>query len=579
MWCSFTKACLWSLLYCSVHSATVYYNLTVGTINAAPDSYTRKVITANGEFPPPVIKANKGDKLVVRVENKLDYGFSLHLHGLFFPGTPWLDGFPGVTQCPIPPGNSMTYEVDLKDQAGTSWYHSHYNSEYVDGFAAPLIIHDPDDPHKQLYDEEYVVFMQDWYHGTTKILTKELLKAGGAGEEPIPDSGLINGRGRCGVPSNKCDANNKLSDFKFTPGKRYRLRLINGSAFTAFQFSIDGHKLTVIEADLTPVQPYEVDRININVAMRYSVIVKADQPADIYWMKAIMSKACYPEGSGPNLNPYVLATVTYDGAANKKLPPSPSPKKSAETPEGCLDLDPSKLKPVKSLEAFLPKTSNDSMVLTKDATFPLVVSFGPDSKGITRGMFNQKTLNLKPGDPFNLKPKDKRYLTDSNVLELPSSDVIQFFIVNTDAGEHPFHLHGHDFQIIHYNTEANEWKEGEKELEAQVQEKLKFAMDNQIKDNPLRRDTFSVPPGGFVLIRFVKNNPGFWAFHCHIDWHLVQGLGLIFNELPEKQPAIPAYINDTCKAYSLTGAAGRDGLNGPVLIITSVVAILMLLLS
>jgi len=54
----------------------------------------------------------------------------------------WMDGVPGVTQCPIPPGGSFTYTFTA-DLYGTSWYHSHYSAQYAGGLVGPMVIHGP----------------------------------------------------------------------------------------------------------------------------------------------------------------------------------------------------------------------------------------------------------------------------------------------------------------------------------------------------------------------------------------------------------------------------------------------------
>jgi len=54
----------------------------------------------------------------------------------------WMDGVPGVTQCPIPPGGSFTYTFTA-DLYGSSWYHSHYSAQYAGGLVGPMIIHGP----------------------------------------------------------------------------------------------------------------------------------------------------------------------------------------------------------------------------------------------------------------------------------------------------------------------------------------------------------------------------------------------------------------------------------------------------
>lgn len=43
-------------------------------------------------------------------------------------------------------------------------------------------------------------------------------------------------------------------------------------------------------------------------------------------------------------------------------------------------------------------------------------------------------------------------------------------------------------------------------------------------DNPPRRDTVTVPHGGFVALAFRPNNPGAWLLHCHIASHASSGL-------------------------------------------------------
>ncbi|KAJ5729649.1 Multicopper oxidase type 2 [Penicillium malachiteum] len=68
---------------------------------------------------------------------------------------------------------------------------------------------------------------------------------------------------------------------------------------------------------------------------------------------------------------------------------------------------------------------------------------------------------------------------------------------------------------------------------------------------PARRDNFILPPGGFYVIRFKADNPGVWIFHCHIDWHLMQGLAMTFVEDPfaiQDTTTIPEDHIEVCKA-------------------------------
>lgn len=93
------------------------------------------------------------------------------------------DGVSGTTQCPIPPKKTFTYKVDTAEQSGTTWYHAHTRTQYIDGFSGPLIVHDKNDPHLNSYDEEMIVFLQDWYHEDSVKLNEYYLRAGGNGDE------------------------------------------------------------------------------------------------------------------------------------------------------------------------------------------------------------------------------------------------------------------------------------------------------------------------------------------------------------------------------------------------------------
>ena len=95
---------------------------------------------------------------------------------------------------------------------------------------------------------------------------------------------------------------------------------------------------------------------------------------------------------------------------------------------------------------------------------------------------------------------------------IPFNKTIQILINNTDGGEHPFHLHGHNFWVI----ATSEFPEAE----------TLFA------DNYVKRDVVSVPAEGWAIIRFVSDNPGVWGFHCHIDWHVAAGLVASVIEAP-----------------------------------------------
>jgi iron transport multicopper oxidase len=115
------SAIAWIMVKCA--AKTVTYDFNVTWVFANPDGLAdRKVIGVNNTWPLPVIEVDKGDRLVVNMYNGLgDRDASIHFHGMFQNGTNEMDGPSYVTQCPVPPGSSFTYNFTV-EQNGTYWY-------------------------------------------------------------------------------------------------------------------------------------------------------------------------------------------------------------------------------------------------------------------------------------------------------------------------------------------------------------------------------------------------------------------------------------------------------------------------
>lgn len=166
--------CVFLSTYVSAELRT--YDFNVSWINRNPDGLQeRRVIGINGQWPLPYITADVNDTVVVNLYNGLgDESTSLHFHGLFQNGTTHMDGPGQVSQCPVPPGSSFTYKFTIQ-QPGTYWYHSHVDGQYPDGLRAPLIIHDPQNPFADQYDEELVLSLSDWYHDEMPEMLKRFM--------------------------------------------------------------------------------------------------------------------------------------------------------------------------------------------------------------------------------------------------------------------------------------------------------------------------------------------------------------------------------------------------------------------
>ena len=119
--------------------------------------------------------------------------------------------------------------------------------------------------------------------------------------------------------------------------------------------------------------------------------------------------------------------------------------------------------------------------------------------------------------------------------------LVEIRINNYDAGNHPFHLHGHDFFIVAMGR-GGKSKYDPEDIDT-------ITWNNT--DNPTRRDVVTALSEGFVVIRFFTDNVGAWIFHCHVEWHLEAGLAAVLMVGPDKMNNTihpPQVIRDHCRA-------------------------------
>ncbi|MGH9315787.1 MAG: multicopper oxidase family protein [Thermoanaerobaculia bacterium] len=112
----------------------------------------------NGSMPGPTIEVNQGDRVRFVVENRLPEVFSMHWHGFEVPIE--MDGVPGISQDPIPPGGKFVYEFTLH-QHGTFFYHSHMAMQEMMGMIGLFIMH-PREPYRPRVDRDFGLIVQEW---------------------------------------------------------------------------------------------------------------------------------------------------------------------------------------------------------------------------------------------------------------------------------------------------------------------------------------------------------------------------------------------------------------------------------
>ncbi|AMG75156.1 Copper resistance protein A [Sphingopyxis granuli] len=539
--------------------------MTVADSSFATGSRHGPAVTVNGTLPGPLLRLREGQNLVVDLENDSSMGTSIHWHGLLVPFL--MDGVPGVTMAAVEPGDRFRYEFPIR-QAGTYWWHAHTLQEPM-GHYGPIII-DPanGDPHQ--VDRDYVVMLSDWSPMDPHVLMKKL-KVGEApfnfqkttATDDYPLSGAERrmwARMRM-MPTDISDVSAPLYsyllnghgpedglEFVFNPGERVRLRFINGAAMTFFNVRIPGLPMTVIAADGQDVRPVEVDEFQIGNAETYDVIVEPTG-ADAF---AIVAEAMDRSGMG-------VAMLARRPGAQASVPLLRDPplltmadmgmnhgSSTGNLGHGGMDhgamagMDHGS----SAADSGAMDSSMDmgSMSMRDTSLLPPSVKVGPGvdmvsmnpvdrmgDPGIGLADVGHRVLNYRQLVSANMNPDMRRptrlkeiHLTgnmerymwsfDGQKFSAVTDDPIRFAfnervrvkLVNDTMMAHPIHLHGHFFELVNGAPHGHQ---------------------------PLKH-TVIVQPGGSAQFDLTANEPGDWAFHCHLIYHMHNGMFQVVTVRP-----------------------------------------------
>lgn len=197
----------------------------------------RSMVSINQQLPAPPIRVCKDDRIIVDLMNMIDgQETSLHWHGIHQKETPWMDGVPMLTQCPICSGNTFRYSFRAR-QTGTHFYHGHSGLQRMNGVFGALIVREPDDPHADLYDfdlPEHEIVLSDW----NNRLAEEMLP-GVRNQDVEPESLLFNGFGAHVDPVSGGTPYAPMAVFYCEKGRKYRFRIVDaGGHHCPMEFSV-----------------------------------------------------------------------------------------------------------------------------------------------------------------------------------------------------------------------------------------------------------------------------------------------------------------------------------------------------
>ncbi|KDP42892.1 hypothetical protein JCGZ_23834 [Jatropha curcas] len=529
------------------------YKWEVEYMFGSPDGVENVVMGINGQFPGPTIRAKAGETIHVELTNKLHTeGVVIHWHGIRQLGTPWADGTASISQCVINPGEKFTYRFTV-DRPGTYFYHGHYGMQRSAGLYGSLIVDVAEGEKEPFhYDDELNLLLSDWWHQS--VHHQEV----GLSSKPFrwigeSQSLLINGRGQynCSLAAhysknptvNGCNLKGgeqwAPDILKVLPNKIYRLRIASTTALASLNLAIGDHKMLVVEADGNYVEPFETADLDIYSGESYSVLISTNQnPKKNYWV-SVGVRAREPK------TPQGLTILNYLPNSVENLPDSPPPVTPQWNDYAHSKAFSNKIlatmgspKPPKnfSRRIILLNTQNKINGFTKwsinnvSLSLPATPYLGSMKYGLLHAFDQTNPPENYPAQYDVMKPPANPNTTLGNgVYKFDYQTTVDVILQNANALSdnvseiHPWHLHGHDFWLLGY---------GEGKFTPKDEEKFNLK-------NPPLRNTAVIFPYGWTALRFVADNPGVWAFHCHIEPHLHMGMGVVFAEGIEHIGEVP----------------------------------------
>ncbi|XP_046671600.1 laccase-6-like [Homalodisca vitripennis] len=531
----------------------------------------RPVISANRRTPGPAILVCENDTVIVDVTNAMDKELlTIHWHGVHQVGSPFMDGGPYVTQCPLTPGDSFRYQF-LASPHGTHMWHGHVGYHDSSGLFGPLVVRRQEPDYiSSLYDYdllEHTITIWHWYNLTdASILPPVLDTYGGVYGYGL----LVNGHAPFGRFRSKTNSSEVISTarakFFVQQGKRYRFRLIvNSAIYCPVQVSIDNHTLLMISSDTNSFQPLEVDSLMVNAGERFSFVLKANQTPGCYWMRLRGLGDCGPKKSSTHGEVFVC----YNGATTE---PSDIPTYDEGRRSGKI------LNPVQVFKG--EDYSNNELILlsnltgmdpekygyngTPDTTIYIQqhaqLYFEADAPGPWQ-QFNNITFEFTPFSMLTQREMlsasvvcddvpDSRHCIGTFCVcpytkKVPLYALVEIVLVDISVfreQDHPIHMHGYKFHVVAMGTIGDNVS-----LDYVRDLNERHLIPKKLINAPAK-DTISVPNAGYTILRFRANNPGFWLFHCHVTNHMVLGMAMVlqvgeYHEMPDTPPNFPTCGN------------------------------------
>lgn len=519
------------------------FNLTVGEVPVNVTGTRSIATTVNGSLPGPVLRWKEGSQVRLHVTNRLRVPTSIHWHGIILPFD--MDGVPGISFDGIAPGETFVYHFNVR-QSGTYWYHAHSGYQEQTGLLGALII-DPEGSERFAADREHVIVLNDWSDDDPASIYARLKKSSDYYNTAQPTvADLIRDAQQMGLreafakrrmwnamrmnPTDLSDVTAYTYTFLmngrapagnwtglFRPGEKLRLRIINGSAMTIFDVRIPGLKMTVVSADGQDVEPVPVDEFRITPAETYDVIVEPQEDRAYTVFAQSIDRGGYARGTlaprpgmeaeVPAMDPRVWLSMqdmmgdmsSHGDHAHHDMQ---GMDHMQDMPGMAMDDHPqAKLKTGISVDMRVPtpRTNLDDPGVGLRNNGRHVLTYadlhtigGPIDK---REPERDITLRLTGNMERYMWSFDGVKFSDAKPIRFNQGERLRIVLINDTMMHHPIHLHGM-------------WSE----------------VENADGDFQVRKHTVSVQPAQQISYAVTADNPGRWAYHCHMLFHMEAGM-------------------------------------------------------
>jgi CopA family copper-resistance protein len=516
-------------------------------------------ITINGSMPGPLITLKEGQRAKLNVSNALNESTSIHWHGIILPED--MDGVPGVSFPGIEPGETYHYQYDVQ-QSGTYWYHSHSGLQEQLGHLGPLVI-DPADGDIGA-DREHVIILSDWTFEDPDEVFRNLKVAEGyynyqqrtLGDtfDDIRRQGLaktwqersmwnemrmsardlldVTGSTYTYLMNGRDNSTNWTALYK--PGEKIRLRIINGSAMSFFDFRIPGLEMTVVSADGQPVKPVTVDEFRIGVAETYDVLVtpKSDRPYTLF--AESMDRSGYVRGT--------LATEMGQEAPVPELRPVPERGMAAmgmgHEMEGVeMQSSDGDQSPMDDHQQMQGNHDGHMAETQQRPSAPdLGIEHAPGGHGAGAAMIARNPVSRLNEPGVGLEDVEHRVLVYGDLI-----GAHPWPVEREPERDIELHLTG-NMEKYMWSFDGVKFTEVDGPVEFYYGERLRLIMVNDtMMDHPIhlhgmwmelengqyprpRKHTISLKPSEVVSLQISADALGSWAFHCHLLYHMKAGM-------------------------------------------------------